>query len=143
MNNIFLTVLTLLISGTEPFLGQFSAVVVWSAVLGVKKQDIAGVMLVFLSGLIRDVLLVNRLGQSSIILMVVWASAAIITSKLSRNLFSAAISAPAGYLVMTLLETGRLNIFGAAITSVISLLAIAIWTWKDSRGSGIKVRLSS
>ena len=63
--------------------------------------------------------------------------------KLSRNLFSAAISAPAGYLVMTLLETGRLNIFGAAITSVISLLAIAIWTWKDSRGSGIKVRLSS
>ena len=52
--------------------------------------------------------------------MVVWASAAIITSKLSRNLFSAAISAPAGYLVMTLLETGRLNIFGAAITSVIS-----------------------
>lgn len=143
MNNIFLTVLTLLISGTEPFLGQFSAIVVWSAVLGVKKQDIAGVMLVFLSGLIRDVLLVNRLGQSSIILMVVWASAAIITSKLSRNLFSAAISAPAGYLVMTLLETGRFNIFGAAITSVISLLAIAIWTWKDSRGSGIKVRLSS
>lgn len=143
MNNIFLTVLTLLISGTEPFLGQFSAVVVWSAVLGVKKQNIAGVMLVFLSGLIRDVLLVNRLGQSSIILMVVWASAAIITSKLSRNLFSAAISAPAGYLVMTLLETGKLNIFGAAITSVISLLTIAIWTWKDSRGLGIKVRLSS
>ena len=90
-------------------MGQFSAIVVWSAVLGV-KQDIAGVMLVFLSGLIRDVLLVNRLGQSSIILMVVWASAAIITSKLSRNLFSAAISALAGYLVMTLLETGRLNI---------------------------------
>ena len=111
MNNIFLTVLTLLISGTEPFFGSVQCDRCLVSGFRSKKQDIAGVMLVFLSGLIRDVLLVNRLGQSSIILMVVWASAAIITSKLSRNLFSAAISAPAGYLVMTLLETGRLNIF--------------------------------
>lgn len=143
MNNIVLTVLTLIISGIEPFFGQFSADVAWSAVLGVKKQTVAGAVLVFSLGLIRDVLLVNRLGQSSIILMVVWSAAVIISSKLSRNLFSVVFPVLAGYSATIWLETGKLNSWGAVTTAVISFLIIWFWTLKDSRESGIQVRLSS
>ena len=117
--------------------------VVWAAVLGVKKQNVQGALLVFFLGLIRDVLLVNRLGQSSIVLLGVWAVAVIITSKLSKNLFPEVIPALAGYLILSVSETGKISIWGIAITAVISLIVIRIWTWKDSRESGIRVRLSS
>lgn len=117
--------------------------VVWSAVLGVKKQNITGAVLVFILGLVRDVLLVNRLGQSSVVLLAVWSLAVIITSKLTKNLFSAVIPALTGYLIFSLLETGKINFPGIAITAVISVIVIGIWALKDSRESGIKVRLSS
>ena len=143
MNNIFLLLLTFVIAGIEPFFGSFSLGLVWAAGLGVKKQDISGALLVFSLGLIRDVLLINRLGQSSIILLAVWAAAGIIVSKLSKNLFSAAIPAFGGYLILSLVEIGKINILGMVITVIMSILIVGIWTLKDSRESGIKVRLSS
>lgn len=142
MNNIFLLFLTSLIASAEPFFGSFSLSLVWAVGLGVKKQDIPGALIVFLLGLIRDVLLVNRLGQSSIILLIVWAAAGIITAKLSKNLFSAAIPALGGYLILNLVEIGKINILGMAITVIMSILIVEIWTLKDSRESEIKVRLS-
>lgn len=142
MNNIFLLFLTLLIASAEPFFGQFSLSLVWAVVFGVKKQDIPGALIVFLLSLIRDVLLVNRLGQSSIILLIVWAAAGIIAAKLSKNLFSAGAPALGGYLILNLVEIGKINILGMAITVIISILIVEIWTLKDSRESEIKVRLS-
>lgn len=143
MNNIILAVLTLIISGLEPFLGHFSADVAWSAVLGVKKPTVSGAVMVFLLGLTRDVLLINRLGQSSIILMVVWSAAAIISSKFSRNIFPVVFPVLVGYSTITLLETGKFNGWGILITTAVSFVVIWIWTLKDSREPGIKVRLSS
>lgn len=143
MNNIFLFILTLIISGIEPFWSTFSLAIVWAAVIGVKKQDVPGAFFVFVLGLVRDVLMVNKLGQSSIILLAVWAGAAIIASKLSKNLFSAIIPALVGYSVFSLMETGKINAAGMGITLAISVLIVEIWTWRDSRESGIKVRLSS
>ena len=142
MNNIFLLLLTFLISAAEPFFGLFSLSLVWTVGLGVKKQDIPGVVLVFLLGLIRDVLLINRLGQSSIIFLAVWAAAGIIASKLSKNLFSGVIPALSGYLILSLVETGKINILGMVITVIMSILIVGIWTLKDSLEPGIKVRLS-
>ena len=143
MNNIFLLLLTLVIAFAEPFFGPFSLCLVWAAGLGIKKQDISGALMVFLLGVARDVLLVNRLGQSSIILLVVWAAAGIIVSKLSKNLFSPVVPALGGYLILNLAETGKINILGMIITVIMSILIVEIWTLKDSRGSGIKVRLPS
>ena len=143
MNNIFLLLLTFLIAAAEPFFGSISLGLVWAVGLGVKKQDISGAALIFLLGLVRDVLLVNKLGQSSIILLVVWALAGIIESKLSKNLFSEAVPAVIGYLILSLTETGKINIWGMIITIIMSILIVEIWTLKDSRGSGIKVRLPS
>lgn len=134
--------LTFLISAAEPFFGLFSLGLVWTVGLGVKKQDIPGVALVFLLGLIRDVLLINRLGQSSIILLVVWATAGIISSKLSKNLLSTAVPALGGYLILSLVEIGKINIWGLIITVIMSILIVGIWTLKDSLEPGIKVRLS-
>lgn len=142
MNNIFLLLLTFVIVGAEPFFGSFSLALVWVAGLGVKKQDIPGALIVFLLGLIRDVLLVNRLGQSSIILLAVWTTAGIISSKLSKNLFSAAIPALGGYLILSLVEIGKINIWGMVITAIMSISIVEIWTLKDSRESEIRVRLS-
>lgn len=143
MNNIFLLILTIIISGLEPFWSIFSLAIVWAAVLGVKKQDISGAFLVFFLGIVRDVLMVNKLGQSSIVLLAVWAGATIIASKLSKNLFSATIPALMGYSILSLIEMGKINIWGAMTTLIISILIVEIWTWKDSRESGIKIRLSS
>jgi len=142
MNNIFLLLLTFLISAAEPFFGSISLGLVWAVALGVKKQDISGAVLTFVLGLVRDVLLVNKLGQSSIILLVVWAAAGIIATKLSKNLFSAAIPAFGGYLILSFIEIGKINILGMIITVIMSILIVEIWTQKDSRESGIKVRLS-
>ena len=142
MNNIFLLLLTFLISAAEPFFGSFSLSLVWAAGMGVKKQDISGSVLVFLLGLARDVLLINRLGQSSIIFLVVWTAAGIIASKLSKNLLSTAIPALGGYLILSLIEIGKINILGMAITVIMSILIVEIWTLKDSLEPGIKVRLS-
>jgi hypothetical protein len=143
MNNIFLIFLTLIISGMEPFLGSLSLALVWAAVLGIKKHDIPGALLVFYSGLIRDVLLVNRLGQSSIIFLIIWAAAVVIGSKLSKNLFSVTAPVLGGSLILSLIESGRVNIWGMLISGIISILIVEIWTLKDSGQSGIKVRLSS
>jgi len=143
MNNIFLLALTFIISGAEPFLGSFSLAAIWAAALGVKKQDIPGALLTFILGLVRDILLINRLGQSSIILLAVWTLAGIISSKLSKNLFSVAVPAFGGYLILSLVEIGTINVWGMLITVIISILIVGIWTLKDSRESGIKVRLSS
>lgn len=144
MNNIILAFITLLISGTEPFLGFLSADIAWAAALGVKKQSVSGAALVFLLGLTRDVLLINRLGQSSIILMVVWSAVVVISSKLSsRNLLPVVFPVLAGYSALALLETGKFNGRGILITEAVSFLIIWFWTLKDSRESGIRVRLSS
>lgn len=142
MNNIFLLLLTFLISGVEPFLGSFSLAAIWAGILGVKRQDITGAAAAFMLGIVRDVLLINRLGQSSIILLAVWIVAGIIASKSSKNLFSSVISALGGYLILSLVETGKINILGVVITVIMSILIVEIWMWKDSRESGIKVRLS-
>lgn len=142
MNNIFLSLLTFAVAFAEPFFGSFSLDLVWAVGLGVKKQDISGALMVFISGLIRDVLLINRLGQSSIILLAVWAAAGIIASKLSKNLFSAGAPALGGYLILSLVEIGKINIWGMIITAIMSILIVEIWTLKDSHESGIKVRLS-
>lgn len=142
MNNIFLSLLTFAAAFAEPFFGSFSLDLVWAVGLGVKKQDISGALMVSVLGLIRDVLLINRLGQSSIILLVIWAAAGIISSKLSKNLFSAAIPALGGYLILNLVEIGKINILGMAITVIMSILIVEIWTLKDSRESEIRVRLS-
>ncbi len=143
MNNIFLLFLTFLIAAAEPFFCSFSLSLVWAAALGVRKQNISGAALIFLLGLVRDVILVNRLGQSPIILLIVWTIAGIIASKFSKNLFSAAIPAFGGYLILSLVEIGKINIWGTLITVIMSILIVEIWTLKDSRESGIKVRLSS
>ena len=127
----------------EPFLGSLSLALVWAAVLGIKKHDIPGALLVFYSGLVRDVLLVNRLGQSSIIFLIIWAAAVVIGSKLSKNLFSAAVPALAGYSVLSFLEVGEIDIWGSIAVVIMSVIIIGVWTWKDSREPGIKVRLSS
>ncbi|GEM_PF-5005308 len=143
MNNIFLLLLTFLISAAEPFFGSISLGLVWAVALGVKKQDISGAVLTFVLGLVRDVLLVNKLGQSSIILLVVWTLAGIIKSKFSKKLFSSAVPALIGYLILSLTETGKINILGMIITITMSILIVEIWTLKDSSESGIKVRLPS
>lgn len=141
MNNIFLLLLTFVISGAEPFLGSFSLAAIWAGILGVKRQDITGAAAVFMLGIVRDVLLINRLGLSSIILLAVWTVAGIMNSKLSKAVPSSLIAVLGGFLTLSLLETGKIDISGAVMTTILSIATIEIWMWKDSR-AGIKVRLS-
>ena len=76
------------------------------------------------------------------VFLVVWTLAGIIASKLSKNLLSTAIPALGGYLILSLIEIGKINILGMAITVIMSILIVEIWTLKDSLEPGIKVRLS-
>ena len=143
MNNIFLLLFTFLISGAEPFFGSFSLSLVWAVALGVKKQNISGAVLTFILGLVRDVLLINKLGQSSIVLLAVWILSGFMASKFSNNLFSSVIPSLSGYLILSLTETGKIDILGMLITVIMSILIVEIWTLKDSSEPGIKIRLPS
>ncbi len=128
-----------LIAGAEPFFPFGSPAIAFAAVLGTKYQNSHGLIAVILVGLIRDVLLVNRLGTSSAIAALAWTLAALGVSRLGRPLMvsiaAAAVSAvPAGFF------PGPASYQFVLATAALAGALAAVWNFISERNERIKVR---
>lgn len=139
MKHLSLIFISLIISGLEPFSPVGSPALALAAVIGTKYPNSLGIISVILIGLVRDALLVNRLGTSSLIAASSWFVAAFAASRLGRPLAvsvtSAAIfSVPAGFFPRPL--SYQFILATAILAGIIS----AIWSFISERDEKIKVR---
>lgn len=142
MGNGLLLLLSIVVSGLEPFLPIGSMVLGWAAVVGTRKHDAWGMGAVLLAGLVGDVLLVSRLGISSAIALVVWLVASLASSRLDRPLLIAALAVTVGQVGLTALtHAGFIN--GILVDLSIVFLLNAVWSWILERQTGIRLREST
>ena len=130
---------SLIISGLESFWPLGSPIIALSAVLGTKYPNSRGIITVVLIGLVRDVLLVNRLGISSAIVALAWLLASLGTVRLGRPLaisvVAAAIAAaPAGFF------PGPVSYQFILATAALAGIFSAVWNFIWERDEKIRVR---
>lgn len=128
-----------LISGFEPFWPLGSPVIAIAAVLGVKNPNSKGLVIAVTGGLIRDVLLVNKLGISSAIAGFAWIIAAAAATRLGRpqaiSLAAAAIAAvPASFF------PGPASYQYILATALLAGVFSTVWNFISERDETIKIR---
>lgn len=92
------------LAGIDPFLPAGSLLVALEAVLGTNKKGGWFLVSLITAGLLRDVLLVQRLGTSSLVLAVCWLASAAGMTKLDKPFFISLISAAVGAILISLIE---------------------------------------
>ena len=130
---------SLIISGLESFWPLGSPIIALSAVLGTKYPNSRGIITVVLIGLVRDVLLVNRLGISSAIVALAWLLASLGTVRLGRPLAisvvaAAVAAAPAGFF------PGPVSYQFILATAALAGIFSAVWNFIWERDEKIRVR---
>jgi len=145
MKSLIPFIISFLVSGLEPFWPLGSPAIAVSAVLGTKYLNSRGLVAVILIGLVRDVLLVNRLGVSSAIAAFAWLLASLATSRLGRPVMvSIAAAALAGLPAIALAPAGffpgpasyQFILSTAALAGIFS----AVWNFISDRDEKIRVR---
>lgn len=132
----------LFISGLEPFWPLGSPILALAAVLGTKYPNSRGIIIVVLIGLVRDALLVNRLGVSPLIGVFAWFIAALTTARLGRPSAAAVVSAAIAALPAITLAAAdgpfsyQYILATAALAGVFSL----IWNFISERDDAIKIK---
>lgn len=133
------------IAGLEPFWPLGSPAIAFAAVLGVKYPGRIGLIAAVLAGLVRDVLLVNRLGTSSLLAAFAWLIAALGITRLDRPLVvSVAAAAIAGLPAIALAAAGFFP-GPASYQFILSTAALAgifsfVWNVISDRDDKIRVR---
>lgn len=139
MNNLFFIIFTMITSGLEPFIGRGSLMIAFAGAAGVKKNDWWGISGMFLAGLIRDVLFVERLGIGPMLLSLVWAIAAMCATRFDRPILIAVLSALFGSFVLSIMS-GALDWPGMLATGLYSMIISAMWMWLGGRSGDIRLR---
>ena len=141
MSNLILIILTIIISAAEPFLPIGTIAAAWIAVVGVKKFDssLGGIFLAMIAGIVRDVVTVNRLGVSGLVLLFVWAAASLGVSKFGHPLAVVIASSFVASLIFDLIS-GGINPLAAGFSSLISLIIFLAWTNFSQRDNTIRLR---
>lgn len=139
MNTLVLIVGSVLFAGIEPFLPVGSLVAAWTATVAVRRADWGGLWAVLIAGLVRDVLLVERLGSSGIVLATVWAVAAASLSHFDRPLLVSVAAAAVGGGLLGLVD-GSSRWQAAAVSALLALVIQTSWSRLSDRSGGIQLR---
>lgn len=139
MKSFGIVLISLIISGLEPFSPLGSPILALAAVLGTRYPNSTGIFTVVLIGLVRDALLVNRLGVSSLIAASAWVVAALGAARLGRpqvvSIVAAAVfSAAAGFF------PGPFSYQFILATAALAGVFSAVWNFISERDEKIKVR---
>lgn len=138
MNNIPLLLVSVFLAGIEPFLPTGSIVVAWASVVGIRRNDWMAMFAVFVTGIVRDVVLVGTLGVTSVVAMAVWTLSTIGIARFDRPFLVVIATTFLGSIVLSLGE--KQPVFSGAIGSVL-VAVVLLWVWERvSSGGGIKVR---
>lgn len=139
MNNLFTFLLSIFLAGIDPFLPAGSILIAYEAIRGADKKGGWFLVSLIASGLMRDVLLVQRFGVSSSILAICWVISAVGTTKLEKPFLISLISAAVGAGLMGAIEHKNiLTNISATLAFTLVLLFIHQIT---SAGSQNKIRL--
>lgn len=134
-----LLLITIILSGLEPFVPWGSLVVALAAVLGVKRQTGDGLIAAILAGIIRDVLLVAGLGITSSVLAGVWALGAIGMIRINRPQVVVMPVAALGAIILAFIS-GRDRTSEALASAVMALGLFWGWSLLTTGGSKIQLR---
>lgn len=139
MKHLILFLISFLISGLEPFWSWGSPVIALAAILGTKYPNSTGIFAAVFIGLARDVLMVNRLGASSLIAVFAWFIAAFAAARLGRpaavSVAAAAIAAiPAAFFPGP--ASYQFILATAALAGIFSF----VWNVISDRDDKIRVR---
>jgi hypothetical protein len=137
--------ISLLVAGSEPFWPFGSPSIALAAVLGTKYPNSLGLIIAILIGLVRDVLLVNRLGISSLVTALAWFVAAAGVARLGRPVMISVGAALAGEALAKAATpagffTGPLNYQSILATAALAALFAAVWGWIAEKDEKIRVR---
>lgn len=141
MKSIGLILISLIVSGLEPFWPLGSPVIALAAVLGSKYPNSTGIFAAVFIGLARDALLINRLGGSSLIAAFAWFIVAFAAARLGRPLAASVIAAaitaaPAAFF------PGPASYQFILATALLSGIFSAVWNFISERDEAIKIRKS-
>lgn len=107
MNTALFLFFSIAIAGAEPFVPFGSLLISWASVVGIRRQDWFALLTMVLAGVIRDVLLVNKLGVSSAIVVATWALSRAAISRFDRPLLIAVVAGAIGNMTIVFLEQQR------------------------------------
>lgn len=139
MNNLFIFLLSLFLAGIDPFLPAGSILVAYGAIQGADKKGGWVLLSLVISGLMRDVLLVERLGTSSLTLGFCWLISALGMTKFEKPLLVSLISAAAGAVFISLIE--QKNIWASVLATLAFTLVLLFVHQIISAGSQSKIKL--
>lgn len=141
MKSVSIILISLIISGLEPFSPLGSPVIALAAVLGTRYPNSLGVISVILIGLIRDILMANRLGISSLIAAFAWAAAALGAARLGRPLVVSTVAAALAALpAQAQAKAGPFSYQFILATAILAGIFSAVWNFISERDEKIKVR---
>lgn len=139
ITNLLLIFLSIFFSSAEAFLPIGSLTAAWAATLGAKRTGFLGVSLIFMMGIIRDVVMVDRIGISSIVLLISWAVSALGVAKFGHQLILVIGSAFSITLAFDLIA-GQVNIGGVLISSIVSFIMFTVWANLAEKDNAIHLR---
>ena len=104
MNNLIIFLLSIFLAGIDPFLPAGSILIAYEAILGTDKKGKWLLVSLIAAGLTRDVLLIQRLGISSLILAICWIISAAGMTKLEKPFLISLISSAVGAGLISAVE---------------------------------------
>lgn len=139
MNNLFIFLLSVFLAGIDPFLPAGSILVAYTAILGMDKKGGWVLFSLIAAGLTRDVLLVQLLGVSSLILAVCWIISAVGMTKVEKPFLISAISSAIGAGLIFSAEPK--NILAHASATLVYTIILLFIHQIVSTGTANKIKL--
>lgn len=126
------------IGGMEPFLPAGSLFFAWSAVLGTKKHDWWGVGAIVSGAVVRDVVLVNRLGISGGVSLLAYLISALAIGRFNRQ-YLVVLAASAVGIITEEIIFKRLFLIDVAITLMAGIVINWLWSLAAQKRGEIRI----
>lgn len=136
---ILILLLTIILASLEPIFSG-SMLLGWSVAVGVMRRDGWGAGTAVLAGILRDVVLVSRLGASSIIFVTAWLVSALASSRFERPFVVTFLVSAAFAIVVGVVIEKEANVISIVTAVAVACVTILCWGVLLERRSGIRLR---
>lgn len=97
-------------------------------------------MTVLVAGVLRDVVMVSRLGVSSLLFVMVWVATAFVSSRFEHPVVTVSAVTVGSTFIMGRVFASGTPMGDVAVTVVFGVLSVTIWRSLRERRSGIRLR---
>lgn len=131
--------LTIILTSLEPIVSG-SVLLGWSAAVGVMRRDGWGVGTVVLAGVLRDVVLVSRLGASSTVFVAAWLVSAFASLRFEHPFVVTSLVSAISIIALGIVTDSGVTGIGVVMTVSTACITILLWRMLQERQSGIRLR---